>query len=243
MVVTTTAISFILLSLGLAVCGWRFWVAHKKTGDSQMGGRAGLLLSLAFFATAIHNGILGIGALIAAPDPINLYIVSVTAYLFLISFALLSVYTAFYIFLPLKSPFIAMSLTGGIGGIGLITALSSNSRPFVTPGNGIDWNMDFAFALSVLSLFLISLSVFFYIFTRLFKISEVREIRLLSLVVAATAFIGAVNIFIRLVLFRNAPSAVRTSLLDSGIGTIGAVFVVALIVFPVIKNWLKVLKK
>jgi hypothetical protein len=33
MVITTTAVGFTLLALGVAVCGWRFSVAFRKVGD------------------------------------------------------------------------------------------------------------------------------------------------------------------------------------------------------------------
>ena len=50
------------------------------------------------------------------------------------------------------------------------------------------------------------------------------------------AIFGILNTFVRLILLHNAPASVRTSALDIGIGSIGASFIIAFIVLPLIKD-------
>lgn len=239
MVITSTAVAFMLLSLGLAVIGWRFLKSFRRAGSSKIGSKTGLWLSLCFAATAMHNGTLGLGALFFATDPEALYIITIIAHIFLTLLAVIGIYTAYYIFLPHVSPKFSIAITVMISILGLVTAIHAHSQPFLTPQKGIDWNMNFSFALTTFYLLLIGLGVFFYIFTRLYLEAATREVKLLSLVVSSSALIGVVISFIRLVLFNKAPPSVRTSTLDTGIGVIGTIFIVAFIVIPVVRGWIK----
>mgnify|MGYP001558904714 FL=1 len=53
------------------------------------------------------------------------------------------------------------------------------------------------------------------------------------------AIFGILNTFVRLILLHNAPASVRTSALDIGIGSIGASFIIAFIVIPLIRDLLR----
>jgi len=238
MVVTTTAIAFIALSLGLGFCGlWFFRVFQKSS--KQKKPHTGFLISMCFFASALHNSILGFGFLLFAKNSANLYTISIIAHIFLTFFALISLYTVYYIFLPGASPRFAISLVIIISFIGLIYAFAGGQQPFLTQQQSIDWNMNLPFALSTFYLLLISLSVFFYIFMRLFRGTESQGMKLLSSVIMGSAIVGIVNVFVRLILFYNAPTSLRTNVLDTGISIMGAIFVVGFIVVPIVKNFSK----
>lgn len=234
MVITTTAIAFILLSLGLAFCGWRFLKAFRK--ESISPSKTGLLLSLSFFATALHNGILGFGALFFGSNSEILYLVSIIAHLFLTLFALIALYTVYYVFFPKKSPYFPIIITIILSATGLFAAINNPSKPFLTSHKGIDWNMNFLFSLSTWHLLLIGISTFFYIFFQLFRKVKNQEIKTLSLIISVLALIGIVNTFVRLIILYNTSSSLRTGILDVGIGVIGAVFIVTFIIIPLIRN-------
>ena len=141
--VLTTTVAFILLSFGLAFLGWRFLIAFRKTQNLVTSNKTGLLLSICFAATALHNGILGFGALFFANNSRVLYFVSITAHLFLMFFAVVALYTIYYIFLPSKSPYFPIIVTIVLGAIGFLAAIRNPLEPFLTSRTGIDWNMIF----------------------------------------------------------------------------------------------------
>lgn len=239
MIITTTAIGFILLFIGLAFLGWQFLKVFNKKPGASGKNKAGKLLALCFFATAAHNFVLGFGALFFAENPQMLFKVSISSLFFLVAFALFSIYTAYYLFLPNSKPYYAMSIVVIVATAGLFFGLRSSALPFLTPTKGIDWNMGPQFSLVIFSLLLVSLSIFSYIFIRLFKNAETPKIRLLSSIIAASALIGILNIFIRLIVLQEMPGSIRTTTLDIGIGSLGALFIVGFIILPLINGWTK----
>ncbi|GEM_PF-2021270 len=239
MVFTTTAAAFILLSLGLAFLGWRFLLAFRKVQNPAANSKTGLLLGLCFATTALHNGILGFGALFFANNSEALYLISIIAHFFLTLFAVVSIYTVYYIFLPQRLPYSAIIITSIISILGLLTNISVPSKPFVTPQNGIDWNMNFLFAITTFYLFLISLSALFYIFMQLFRKAKIREIKTLSFIIVISTLIGITATFVRLILLYNVSASVRTSILDIGIAIIGSIFIIAFVIIPLIINLFK----
>src|SRR3989344_185217 len=140
MVITTTAISFILLSLGLAFCGWRVRVAFRGAGNSEANKKIGFLVSLYFGGFAFQNSIIGFGTLFFAQNASGLFYVLVAANSFLSLVAVLCVYMVCYIFFPRSSPQIPVIITFALGVSSLILIFIAHPQPFITPTNGIEWN-------------------------------------------------------------------------------------------------------
>jgi len=239
MVITTTAVAFVLLSVGLAFVGWRFLKAFRETDSARTDRKSGFLLGLFFLASALHNGILGVGALFFARNPEGLSAVFIVAYFFLVLFAVFGVYALHYIFWPHTSFNLAVIITGILGIIGAVLIFVTPARPFTTSQNSVDWNIPFPLSFITFCLFLIALAAAFYIFIQLFFRSEAREIQILSLIISLLALVGIINVFTRLVLLYGAPAAFRSRILDIGVGLTGIGFIIFLIVAPLIKNYLR----
>lgn len=103
MCLTTTATSFICLSLGLAVYGWRFSKVFPREGDSTEGNKIGFLISSYFFSSAFQNGVLGFGILFFATHPLGLSVVVILGTPLLIFVAIFGIYVTYYLFWPRKS--------------------------------------------------------------------------------------------------------------------------------------------
>lgn len=238
MTITTTSVAFILLSLGLGICGWRFLRAFQKSG-AELGGRIGFLLVLFLFGFAIQTGIiLGVGTLFFAESPVGLRGVLIAANTFLTLLAILGVYMSYYIFWPRFSPLPLAAATLLIGAAALVFALTIPFQPFLTLSGSIEWNMPFPLALTTFYLLLISIGAQFYIFARLFFRAESREIKTLSFFLALLALGGVVDQFVRFFILSASTPDVRARLYDIGHALIGLGFIGVLVVAPFVRSWL-----
>lgn len=236
MVITTTAVAFILLSIGLALCGWRFLYTFKTINTPERKSKTGFFLSLCFVLSSLQNALLGFGMLFFANNPLLLFVTEIISHLVLSALAVACVYTAYYIFLPRSSPYFAIITAITLGVIGIISAIKNPSLPFLTLEKSIDLNMNFLFAIVTFLLLLISLGVFFYIFVKIFQKAKNREVKALSFIISASALIGTINNFIYLLLPSSTFAATRVSTFNIGIGLIGAIFVFMFVIFPLFKD-------
>ncbi len=178
MLINTTSIAFIFLGIGLTFCGWRFFRAFKKSGDQQKGNRIGFLLAMFLFMFAFQNGIiLGLGTLLFANNPKNLFFILILANLFLALIAMFGVYVAYFIFAPRSSPLLPILIIALLSVIISVITFVDHPQPLINARNGIDWNISFRLSLSVFYLLLISIGTQFYIFIRLFFLTRIREIK------------------------------------------------------------------
>ena len=238
MVITTTAIGFILLGLGLTFCGWRFLKAFQKIGGLKSGSRIGFLLTLFLFGFAFQTGvILGFGTLFTAPDPKGILLVFIFANLFLTFLAMLGIYTAYYIFLPRKSPMTLMIIAFLIGVVTFVFTLMYPPQPFVAASGGIEWGISFPLSLLVFYLLLFGICAQLYIFGRLFFQEKTSEIKILSFVLTLLAFGGIIDQFVRFILLHGAADDIRTRIYDITTAVIGMTFIVYFVFFPLFRSY------
>jgi hypothetical protein len=232
MIITTTAIGFILLSLGLALYGLRFLKALRV--DAPPNDRTGFLISLYFLGFAFQNGVIGFGTLFLASSPEGLFFVSILADSFLTLVAIFGIYIIYYILIPKESPWFAMVFTFILGLIEVSLDIILHVQPFVTSAKGIDWNAPFLPSLILFYLLLISIGASLYIFMRLFFQAKSKEIKVLSLVLAIAAAGGITDGFVGFVL---APlikiNDITTGIYDVGIGIISIFFIVTFLYFSI----------
>lgn len=236
MQLNTTAIGFFVLALGLTVCG--FWFLHawrRSENKTPINRKISLLLTLLFSNFGLQNGLIGIGAVLFAKNPKGLYGTLVVSHVFLITSALIAVYTAYFIFAPKTSPLLALIMTGGVGVAMYSGILLDRPLPFLTEAGGIEWNMSYWLSVFVFLTLFISIGGTLFIFGNLYQHARTKETKNLALIIAGTALLGVINIFIRLIILEN--ESFRTRLFDSLLTTIGIIFIVALLIWPLIKNW------
>lgn len=238
MVVTTTAVAFISLSLGLTICGLWFFKVFKNSSSLKQDNRIGFLVASIYLGFGFNNGLLGMGALLFANNSEALYFVLIASHFFLTLISMLGVYTAHYIFSPRLSPYLGMVFAGILGAVGIVTTIISHPQPYISLQNGIEWNMNFSLSLLFFYILFISIGSTLYIFGRLFLTAKTRQVKFLSLLLSVLAFSAILLHFIRLVLLYNADTAVRTRVEDFGTVLMGIVFIVALVIVPIIKNLL-----
>jgi len=238
MILTTTSIAFILLSLGLAFCGWEFWRVSCRT-EHDSGEQTNWLVTFYFIFFAVQNSILGVGTLFFADNPRFLFWVLIATDLFLIVPCIIGIFAVYHIFFPKRSSYPLIVLSGVLAIAGLIVGLVALPQPFMTPQNGIDWNMPFSLSLIMFYLLFISIGTSFYIFLRLFRLARNREIRLFSLVMVIVASIGLVDSFVRFILLHGVDYSIRTNLYDIGVSLIGIIFILFFVFWPYIQERLR----
>ena len=236
MVLTTTSIAFILLSIGLLVCGWWFLQAFRNTDRFKADRRIGFLLSSFFLGFGFTDGIFGLGAFFFATNSMGLYITLIVYNIFLALLGMLGAYTAYYVFFPKRSPYALMFLIGLIGVAATAVTILTYPQSFITTGNSIDTNMSRSLSLLMFLLLFFSIGAPFYIFSRLFFDAKTFKTKLLSLTISILALAGILNVFIDLVLLRDAPINFRTQFQNIIIGGIGAGFIIALVIIPFAKR-------
>lgn len=236
MVVTTTAISFILLGLGLGICGWRFLRAFKITGGDS---RIGFLLSIFFLIFAGTNLILGLGSLFFAKTPAALFGAMVFTNGLLATLSILGVYIVYHIFSPGTPTFFPMAILTILGISAVAATIAFHPQPFLTPRNSVDWGAKFPFSLVMLYLLSLSIGSALYIFTRLFLEAKNREIKFLSLTIAILALAGVIQALLQYAVFGNSVVDIRTKIQDVILGLIGVGFMITLLAVPAIKNKFK----
>jgi len=238
MVITTTSVAFILLGLGLTFCGWRFLKAFWRSGGLKPENKIGFFLTLFLFSFAFQTGvILGLGTLFFTQNSEGLSLVFIIANLFLTFVAMLGIYTAYYIFLPQRSPIPLMIITFLIGVATLILTVLYPPQPFVVASGGIEWDISFPLSLLIFYLLLISIGANLYIFGQLFFWEKKSEIKILSFVLAFLALGGIIDQFIRFILLHSAVGGVRTRIYDAIHALIGLAFIVGFVIFPLLRSY------
>ncbi len=198
MTLTITALSFLLLSSGLACCGWRFLAALRQAKNSTGLHTIGRLLSALFFLSATYNGIIGLGSLFFSKSPNGLFIIAILAHLLLTALALVSVFTVYYIFWPKDSARLLLGTLGMTGSAGTLFYLTAKLRPFVTTEHSINWNLSPGLALLTFCLLTISLLATLYIFAQLFRKTNSRSLKTLSLIFSALSCASVLYAIIKL---------------------------------------------
>lgn len=224
MVLTTTAISSLLLSLGLATCGWRFFSAYRKNVSTTTEGSIGKLLTSLFFLTATYNGILGAAPLLFSDNPQSALWAVAASHAILTLLAILSVYAVYYIFWPETSPHAlmgAITLTGSIGFFHINTPLQLAPLVMIQGGQGL--------TVITSSLLLINMSAILYLFISLFQKTTTRSIKILSLSICCLVIASTVNASLQLLPSHWISSSHWFALIEIAVGVAGLIFFVTII--------------
>lgn len=224
--INTTSVAFVLLGIGLAVCGWRFLRVFRKAEGITKDSKIGFLLSLYFIWFAIQTGvILGLGTLLLSRIPQGLSLVVLIAHSFLTLVAVFSVYMVCYIFFPTKSSWPAVILPLLLGTAAVVLTIIIPPQPFITPESVINWNEIFPLSILVFFLLFVSIGASLYTFIRLFFQAKTREIKILSFLLAVVPAIGVIDAFLDFVLLRGSTTNVGTLISDIGLGVGGLVLI------------------
>ena len=227
---TATAISSLLLSLGLATCGWRFFEAFKKGVSNATEGSIGKLLTSLFFLAAAYNGILGAGSLILMSNPTNTIWVLLASHITLTLLALLSVHTVYYIFWPETSPKTLLgtiSLMGGVGLFHIDTPLQLTTLLIQSGGPSL-----FIITGSLLG---VSLAAILYLFIQLYRKSENRTIKVLSAAVCGLIIASTLNVAIQAIGPYWNLSTYSIGTLEIILGLVGFGFLISTIATPAMR--------
>ena len=232
-IISTTSIAFILLSIGLAFCGYLFLRAFRKGDGSQ--SKIGLLVSMLFLGFAFQTGvILGGGTAFFAGNPTGLFFVLIAANSFLTLIAMFSIYVAYYIFAPRTSPVPVIVLTAMIGIASVILQIITHPQPHITPQGGVDWGMSFLLSLLTFYLLFISIGSQAYIFIKLFFQAATRQIKLLSFLFGTIATIGILVQFVQFVVLYRVSTDIRIRVYDVGTGLLGVGLIIAIVLLSLL---------
>ncbi len=182
---------------------------------------------------------MGLGLLLFAKNPDALpYVIFISNLLILLP-ALIGIYAAYHIFSPNVSPYPLMFVTLLVWILLAYGSFTSPSLPQRMPDNSIDLNMNLLVSIAMFYLLLVAIGSNGYIFTRLSLAAEDRRIRIFSGILAVLGWLGVINVFTRLVLLYHASATVRNWLLDIVSGIVGLTFIIALVIAPKIRQWLR----
>lgn len=236
MIFSTTAISFILLSVGLAFCGWRFLTSYRRAYPSE--SKIALLLAWQFVTFVIQNGTMGFGLLVFADNPTRLSWTVLVGSVLLVAPALIGVYAAYHIFTPHRSPLLLILITILLGITLLIAGIATPPTPTLTASGSINLTMSLPIAVTTFYLILIAIGSNAYIFTRLFLTASDKSIRNFAGVIAILGWAGVINVFSQLILLYHSPAGFRY-IFEIGLAIIGTVFIVILFIAPILQRWLR----
>lgn len=235
MTITTTAIGFSLLSLGLAFCGLRFFRAFQKIGGTRSGSKIGILLSSMYLSNATTVGILALGALFFAHDPETLFRFFLVSHFAATLTSILGVYAVLYILFPLVPPWPGVGVVSALGIAVIILTVITHPLPFIDPSGGIDWNTSRALSTLLAYLIFIHIVAPLIIFTHSFLRAKSREVKVVSLILISLSLVGIANISMRFFVLKGATTdALRTSAPDIVFVLMGLVFI-AIILLPLVR--------
>lgn len=238
MVVTTTGVGFSLLALGLTFCGLRFFPAFQNIGGSRGKSRIGVLISAMLLSNALTLGILATGAFFFAENPEALYRFLLVSHVPLAVAGILGVYTVFYIFHPLVSPWPAVTAVSLLGILVIVLTVITHPLPFVDTSGAIDWNTSRILAIFLSYLIFIPMGVELSIFIPTLLQSKSREVKIISFVVVILASMGIVNTFVRFLLPDIAPEGFRSRGLDMMFTLMGLLFIGVFLLPPEVIKWI-----
>ncbi|MEK7084399.1 MAG: hypothetical protein AAB932_04145 [Patescibacteria group bacterium] len=225
MVVTTTAVAFILVSIGLAFCGFRFFRALPQAGVGQPKGRVRVLLGGHLLASSVTMGSLGLGSLFFTHNPQALFAVLLFSHIPLTLATVFGVYLTFHIFFPHVSPWPAVVGVALLGAVVFIATIVVHPLPHLTAGNGIDWDMPRLLSILFSYLVLLQIGSELYVFSRLFLQVPAGEVKKLSLFIAGSASLAMINHAVRFTFFLiNAPN-LQSRVYDLVLAFIGIAFI------------------
>jgi len=235
MVITITGIAFVVLGLGLALCGLRFFKAFTNAEGISGGSKIRFLLIIYFISFAVQTGVIfGFGTLLLSHIPQGLFYVLIVAHSFLTFIAAVAVYMVYYIFFPALSWRFSVVFTILLGVVTVALTIVTSPKPFVTQERVINWNEPLALSIPVFFLLLVSIGASLYLFMRLYFKARTREIKILSFYLALVPALGIVDAFIDLVLLRGSITNIGSLVSDLGFGVGGLVLIFVSLVLPTI---------
>lgn len=197
MVVTSTSIAFILLGLGLGLCGWFFLKAFNES--SSKIPRIQYLLSIFLVFSSLQNIGLGLGLILFAQNHFALLIVLLLSQFLATIHSVLGLFIVFYIFFPKRSPNYSIVWITIIGLI-LIIITTLNHHEGMVISEGVGWTTNFLENTLMFLILSISIGSFIYIFSRIFLQSSNLKIRFFSFFLMIFGIAGLSNTFIRFIL-------------------------------------------
>ena len=239
MIVTNTGIAFSLSSLGLIFCSFWFSKAFREIGGLRSGSLISFLLSIFFLGLAFEHAILAAAGLFFSTMPDATYALLTVANLILAIVATLGTYLAFYILLPKFSPWPAVLATLVLGLFVVAMTIVTHPHPFIDSDNSLNWNMSRAVELPLYYLLIISLASPFLIFAKSFFQATKNNVKVISLVIMLTHFLGLINVSILFSgLFEHNVGS-QTHIFDKILASIGILFVVGFLIVPWVKGWFR----
>jgi len=232
MVITTTAIAFLLSGLGLVFCGLWFFKAFRKIGGLKSNNQIGILLSGFFLGNSLQHIILAIGGFFFAKNSDALQAILVIDNLILAIITALGVYLIFYILFPNVSPRLPTIITLIYGLFVVSMTIFSRPKPLLTSSLAIDWNMSPLTELSLYYLLLLNIGAPFLIFLKNLFNTTSRDVRLISLIIVIATAAGLVNISIAFLDFLKSYEDLRVFIFDRVLGVIGILFVAGFLLMP-----------
>ena len=243
MVITTTGIAFSLSSIGLALCGFRFFEAFRKTGEQRASSRIGLLLFGHLIFAAFVLGLLGVGSLLFATDPAALYYILLASHLPLIVTSSLGIYLIYFIFFPRHSPWPSVIATVALGIFIILSTVAVHPLPFVDASGGVDWNMPGWLSIMLSLLVFLEICSTLYIFYRLYVRAPTREVKYLSLFLTIFSSLALINHLVRFTFFVIESPDSRTRVYDLILAFVGAAYVMVFLIFPFTHAWISKIRK
>ena len=192
MVLTKTAIVFLLLGITLGICGWQFLGIFKKSSNKD---RVGLLLGVFIFISAVQNIVLGIGTLFFIRNETALQYFFLLAQMLLALHATLGLYTVAYIFSKNIFVKIIAFIVGFLGAMATVLTATENPPAFITKFGSVDWLMGPSLSLLTFALLLASIGSFIYIFSQLYRSAISFSLKIFSLILSLAGMIALIGIF------------------------------------------------
>lgn len=228
MIITSTALGFSSLSVGLFFMWIWFFYASKRASSGKNYSMS--LITFSFLATTLHSSFLGFGFLFFAQNPPMLRTMFAISQILLTIFAVISLYGLFYTVFPKKSPIIPLFFIGSLGIFNFIFTLIEKIQPILRSSYIISWDMSLSVSLMTIYLLCVGIGSLGYIFAHLFFIAKTKEMKIISFIITLSAIAGSINTFSgSVILYNSSHAELRTTILTYGTLCIGILFILGIL--------------
>lgn len=231
MIITPTSVGFILLAVGLGVCGWYFLAAFKKESQFKKDRRSiSYLLSSFLLVSALQNGVFGIGVLFSDLNPDIFFVTVLFNNVLLTINTMLGVATVCFIFFPFFARRFFISLVGLLGfSLIIYTVLVRDIIVATFRNHNLYTTVDSPLSSLLFLLLFINIGSFIFIFSQLSSRAHRRDTRMFSGLLSVFGIAGLINVFMRFVILpRVNPNAfgleISTGFIGIGILVLIAIF-------------------
>jgi len=226
--ISSTGISYLLVSIGLGLFAFRFYQAWQS-----VKGLLGKLLFYFLVSFCLVTLCAAIGGLFFTHNQTALFWLFILSNLFLAVGGGIAGYLICWFEFPQISPWYGFWGIFALGILSLISSFVIEVKPFLDVSGAINWDFRFPVNFFQFLLYLFTFPCLIYIFFRQFCLSKDNDVKAKALGMVSILFLGFILAYTDLIL---EPVFQLTPIVSDFIGAILGILMIILIVIPILES-------